>query len=71
VQRYRDRLSGSLLDRIDLLVEVSQSSNALFGTRQQSDDESSASIRERVVRARQRQLSRQAYPTRNSAARAS
>jgi magnesium chelatase family protein len=62
VQRYRDRLSGPLLDRIDLLVEVSQSSNALFGTRQQSDDESSASIRERVVRARQRQLSRQGVP---------
>jgi len=59
VQRYRDRLSGPLLERIDLLVEVSQPGDALFGTREQSDDESSASIRERVVRAHQRQLSRQ------------
>jgi len=62
VQRYRDRLSGPLLDRIDLMVEVSQPGDALFCTREQSDDESSASIRERVVRARQRQLSRQGAP---------
>jgi magnesium chelatase family protein len=59
VQRYRDRISGPLLDRFDLLVEVSRPGNALFDRCSASRSESSAIIRERVCTARDRQLRRQ------------
>ena len=56
LQRYRNRLSGPLRDRIDLIVEVpalpvSALTDAPAG-------ESSATIRERVVAARARQALR-------------
>ncbi len=50
ISNYRRRLSGPLLDRIDLQVRV-RSLN-LIELRSQRPSESSASIRERVVRAR-------------------
>jgi len=53
VRRYRDRVSGPLLDRIDLQVEVPRQS--LNG---QSPGEPSATVRERVLQARQRQVAR-------------
>mgnify|MGYP006307209401 CR=1 FL=1 len=50
VQRYRSRISGPLLDRIDLHVEVAPiTDNELMGRRR---GESSAAVRERVVAAR-------------------
>ena len=50
VQKYRSRLSGPLLDRIDIHVEVpAMELKDLAGT---SAEESSASIRGRVTRAR-------------------
>ncbi len=57
VARYRGRISGPLLDRIDLHIEVpalreDELTGAVIG-------EPSAAIRERVDRARQRQLERQ------------
>jgi magnesium chelatase family protein len=55
--RYRDRISGPLLDRIDLQVEVP----ALPGDRLvdgKPDGDHSADIRNRVMAARKRQLSR-------------
>ena len=56
VQKYRSRLSGPLLDRIDIHVEVpAMELKDLAGT---SAEESSASIRERVTRARLVQLQR-------------
>jgi len=56
VQRYRARISGPLLDRIDLHIEAP----ALSITELRSDraGESSAAIRERVEQARQQQLLR-------------
>jgi magnesium chelatase family protein len=49
VQRYRNRLSGPLLDRIDLCIEVpALSSNDLA---QAAPGESSATVRERVIAA--------------------
>lgn len=55
VQRYRNRISGPLLDRIDLHVEVPRLPlEQLQGER----GEASATVRERVVRARQRQRQR-------------
>lgn len=56
VQRYLSKISGPLLDRIDLQVEVTpveynELSSKVAG-------ESSASIRERVIRAREKQTER-------------
>src|SRR5580704_13524807 len=56
VQKYRNRLSGPLMDRIDIHVEVpAMELKDLTGT---SLEEPSASIRERVTRARFVQLKR-------------
>ncbi|SEA21281.1 YifB family Mg chelatase-like AAA ATPase [Microbulbifer marinus] len=57
IDRYRNKLSGPLLDRIDMQVEVAgmsagQLQDAPLG-------ESSATVRERVLQARERQLQRQ------------
>lgn len=60
VARYRGKLSGPLLDRIDLMVEVPAVDEAELGSR--SSGESSATVRERVMAARQRQIERQAKP---------
>jgi magnesium chelatase family protein len=56
LERYRQRMSGPLLDRIDLHVFVQPV--ALKQLRASSAGESSAAIRERVVAARERQLER-------------
>ena len=59
IQNYLGRISGPLLDRIDLHVEVPQVKfREISGDR---TGESSAAIRERVVIARQRQLKRFAH----------
>lgn len=56
IQKYRNRLSGPLLDRIDLQIEVPRISyQELSGTK---DPESSATIRERVEAARKIQRER-------------
>ncbi len=57
VHRYRARLSGPLLDRIDLLVGVVPVSETQL--MQPADGETSASIAARVARARERQIERQ------------
>lgn len=57
INRYRSRLSGPLLDRIDLLVEVPRlKSDELLGANDNS--EPSAIIRERVIKARKLQTER-------------
>ena len=56
IERYRLRLSGPLLDRIDLQVFVQPI--PLRELRSAEPGESSAAIRERVVAARDRQLAR-------------
>jgi magnesium chelatase family protein len=56
VQRYRQRISGPLLDRIDLHIEVpAVEYRDISSTR---TEESSDAIRERVQRARERQQAR-------------
>ncbi len=58
VQRYRRRVSGALLDRIDLQIEVPPLPvHHIAAARARSADES-ARIRVRVIRARNRQLAR-------------
>lgn len=60
VARYRSRLSGPLLDRIDLTVEVPVlAHDELTGS---APGESSATVRVRVEQARQRQQERQGCP---------
>jgi magnesium chelatase family protein len=57
IQRYRSRLSGPLLDRIDIQIEVPRlSSDELLNYTQEG--ESSAQIRERVTKARKIQAQR-------------
>lgn len=57
VARYRGRLSGPLLDRIDLHIEVpALPESDLLG---RTPGEASASVRERVSAARERQMARQ------------
>jgi magnesium chelatase family protein len=55
VQRYRNRISGPLLDRIDMHVEVPRLS---YDEMRGSKGESSGAVRERVISARELQLQR-------------
>lgn len=56
IQKYQARISGPILDRIDLHVEVpTLSHETLLGDQ---EEENSAAIRERVLRARERQAER-------------
>jgi len=57
VRRYQARISGPLLDRIDLQLEVPPVPARMIA-QQGMPAESSAAVRERVVRARSRQLAR-------------
>jgi magnesium chelatase family protein len=57
VKRYREKISGPLLDRIDLQVQVSAVSGKQLLTSEQHG-ESSATIKQRVIQARERQLER-------------
>ncbi len=60
VSRYRGKISGPLLDRIDIQIEVpALSENELT---KQADGESSSTVQARVEIAYQRQLARQGKP---------
>jgi magnesium chelatase family protein len=58
VARYRARVSGPLLDRIDMHLEVPRIAHEILHKGSPEGEESSASIRARVVRARARALDR-------------
>jgi len=58
VRRYRGRLSGPLLDRIDLQLEVPALPVEELRPGLTGDGEASATVRERVEAVRQRQLAR-------------
>lgn len=60
VKRYQGRLSGPLLDRIDMQLQVAALSPAELATQQPG--EASAAIAERVAHAFARQLQRQGKP---------
>ena len=60
VAHYRSRISGPLLDRIDIQIEVP--AVAQQDLLKQADGETSAAIQRRVEAARQRQLARQRKP---------
>ena len=56
VQRYRQRISGPLLDRIDLHIEVPAVEYRDLSS--ERAEENSTAIRDRIMRARQRQQER-------------
>ena len=60
VLRYRSKLSGPLLDRIDLQIEVPALPPEAL--QQTADGETSAAVRARVTLARERQMARQGKP---------
>lgn len=63
IERYRNRVSGPLLDRIDLQVEVLRPEKSILS--ETTDGiETSELVRERVIRARKIQLKRTGKPNR-------
>jgi magnesium chelatase family protein len=61
VNRYRDKISGPLLDRIDLQVHVPRVPHREL-TANHPAGESSTTVRQRVISAREKQQHRQACP---------
>jgi magnesium chelatase family protein len=62
IQRYRNRVSGPLLDRIDLSLEVPRVPVSEIGAPRSALDEDSATVRARVLRARHQALMRAGRP---------
>ena len=60
-EAYQNKISGPLLDRIDLHVDVDAVNPWEMRSNNSEPSESSATIRERVVRARKTQILRQGY----------
>ncbi|QYF94578.1 YifB family Mg chelatase-like AAA ATPase [Massilia sp. PAMC28688] len=60
VARYQDRVSGPLIDRIDMQIDVAPLAHGSLAA--QADGETSATIAARVARAYGRQLERQGKP---------
>jgi magnesium chelatase family protein len=58
VARYRGKISGPLLDRIDMHLEVPRVSHEVLRKGSPEGEESSASIRLRVIKARNRAMAR-------------
>ncbi len=58
IRRYQTKISGPLLDRIDMHIEVPNLGNEILGSLDKSSIESSHTIQQRVIRARDMQVSR-------------
>lgn len=62
IQRYRSRISGPLLDRIDMHIEVPAIPIKVMRSKNNKDPITSEQIRKRVHKARARQISRSGIP---------
>jgi magnesium chelatase family protein len=62
VRRYRGKISGPLLDRIDLHVEITRPGRLLLHDNETQPPESSIIVRQRVIAARGKQLERAGRP---------
>ena len=69
VRRYRNRVSGALLDRIDMQIEVPPVPYDDMVSAQQPGKQESALVRVRVAHARDRQLHRSGCPNQHLVAR--
>ena len=58
IARYKGRLSGPLLDRIDLHIEVPALPEGVLSAERDQSVETSAQVREKVTKIRNRQLAR-------------
>jgi len=58
IQRYRNRISGPLLDRIDMHIEVPRMSHEILRHGAPEGEENSEQIRKRVITARNRAMER-------------
>ena len=58
IQRYRNRISGPLLDRIDMHIEVPSVPIHVMQAQDGAVEEDSHTVQQRVIKARQRQLQR-------------
>lgn len=63
LERYKRKLSGPILDRIDLHISVQEVESTTLFKHQQTNAEISTTIRNRVIKARERQRSRYANTT--------
>ena len=61
IQRYRDKISGPLLDRIDIQVEVSRPNRSIL-SEPTHGIEKSATVRKRVIKSRSLQIKRAGKP---------
>ena len=69
IQRYRSRISGPLLDRIDLCVEVPPVPLSDLSNPRGERDEDSATVHQRVLKARHQSLMRAGRPNAEISAR--
>lgn len=58
IRRYRNKVSGPLLDRMDLQLQLQPTPVSLLN-HSEHDEENSATIKQRVIAAHERQMSRQ------------
>jgi magnesium chelatase family protein len=58
VNRYQQKISGPLMDRIDMVIEVNSIPDAIINQTKDENAESSSTIRQRVVNAFKQQLKR-------------
>lgn len=63
IRRYRSRISGPILDRIDLHIQMPRPRRHELQNETSPQDESSSAVRLRVVRCRRRQLQRYGRPS--------
>ena len=59
IKRYVGRISGPLLDRVDMHVQVARLPSNLLADKESARPETSAVVRDRVLKARETQLERQ------------
>ncbi|MDH5444794.1 MAG: YifB family Mg chelatase-like AAA ATPase [Gammaproteobacteria bacterium] len=62
IQRYRNRISGPLLDRIDMHIEVPTVPIHVMQKQSSTEEENSQLVQQRVVKARDKQLQRNQSP---------
>lgn len=58
IKRYQNKISGPLMDRLDMVIEVHSIPDAIINQTRESSSETSATIRKRVTNTFEKQLNR-------------